>query len=433
MARIWILTVGEPSPVHAPNGRRMRTGTLAGELTRRGHEVTWWKSSFDHNTKENLEAKTIARTWDGGSIVFLRSAVAYRSNVSPRRIVHNILTARQFRLAALREPRPDVILVSLPTLELAYEAVEYGRARDIPVIVDVRDLWPDIFAQAIPKFIKPLGGALLAPFVRQARRALTGARAVTGVSEGYLKWGLDYAQRSRTQYDAVFPIGYPGAAETCGAEQEPGQDDERWLAAQGIDRSKFIVWFVGTFGRSYDLMTVIEAARLLASRGESNYHFVISGEGEIREELERRARGVDSVSFTGWIDAGKIRLLQSVARAGLMAYTDTATQGFPNKIFEYMAAGIPILSSLRGEASELIQTNALGLNYDPGSAASLANCVEAAADPVSHQAMSDNCVELFLREYDMRKIYPRFATYLEGFVECGDASVATAADSHSRA
>ena len=64
-------------------------------------------------------------------------------------IDHRILGLK-YRYAARREPPPDLIYVCMPTLELAVESVRYGREQGIPVIVDIRDQWPEIFLERVP-------------------------------------------------------------------------------------------------------------------------------------------------------------------------------------------------------------------------------------------------------------------------------------------
>src|SRR4051812_12454031 len=101
--RVWLVTVGEPMPEPGADHRLLRTGILSQELARRGHDVTWWASTFDHFSKKEVASVTTRREWSGGRIVQLHVPVHYRSNISLRRIVHNVLTAREFRSQAARE------------------------------------------------------------------------------------------------------------------------------------------------------------------------------------------------------------------------------------------------------------------------------------------------------------------------------------------
>ena len=82
---------------------------------------------------------------------------------------------------------------------------------------------------------------------------------------------------------------------------------------------------------------------------------------------KKLAKGLQNVVFTGWANKHELNYLSSIADIGLMSYSIGAPQGLPNKIFEYMSSGVPILSSLRGETKDFLELNRIGLSYEPGS------------------------------------------------------------------
>ena len=67
------------------------------------------------------------------------------------------------------------------------------------------------------------------------------------------------------------------------------------------------------------------------------------------------------VVFTGWVDADAINWMRSHAAIGLQPYAAGAPQGLANKLFEYLSAGMPVVSSLTGENQQLIAANDCGL------------------------------------------------------------------------
>src|SRR5206468_2647153 len=100
--------------------------------------------------------------------------MAYRKNISVRRLVNHVQIARNFRREAAHCVAPDIVITALPTVELAYEAVRYARAIRIPALVDIRDLWPDILVDAAPRAVRPFGRLGLSYMFAQARSALVG-------------------------------------------------------------------------------------------------------------------------------------------------------------------------------------------------------------------------------------------------------------------
>ena len=78
------------------------------------------------------------------------------------------------------------------------------------------------------------------------------------------------------------------------------------------------------------------------------------------------AEELDNVIFTGWIGGDEINWLRANAAVGLQPYADCAPQGLADKLFEYLSAGIPVVSSLKGENEELISRYQCGFTYQAG-------------------------------------------------------------------
>src|SRR5204863_5451667 len=94
-------------------------------------------------------------------------------------------TAAQFTARAARGAPPDVILCSYPTIELCDAAVSYGRFHGVPVVLDIRDLWPDIFLNLVPRALKGFARVALAGMFKASRRACGDATAIVGITEQF--------------------------------------------------------------------------------------------------------------------------------------------------------------------------------------------------------------------------------------------------------
>jgi glycosyltransferase involved in cell wall biosynthesis len=407
--RIWLINIGEPLPIVLAADRRLRMGLLAEALAAQGHDVVWWASTFDHSHKRHIvEYEQRVPVQEGFALELLRAS-AYHRNVSMRRFINHMQIARRFGVRAHTAERPEVILCTIPTVELAAAAVGYARRVGVPVIVDVRDLWPDILVDLVPRMGQPLARALLEPLFRASRRALAGANAITAVSRTYLDWGIRRAGRAASPRDRVFPLGYPRPSAAISMREAAG----RSLARRGVDTQKRLVWFVGMFGRTYDLSTVIDAAGRLKAQGVDDLQFVLSGAGDNEARWRAEAAGLSSAVFTGWVTAAEIEFLLSVAWVGLAAYAPGAPQSLPNKIFEYMSGGLPILSSLRGEAEELLERHGLGVTYRAGDAGSLAAALCALRDnPARHRAMRAASRQTYEQHFSADIVYQRMAAFV---------------------
>ena len=412
--RIWLITIGEPLPIDGANDRLHRSGMLANLLTSKGHEVVWWTSTFDHaRKKQRFSMDTSIDINDCFNIRLLHS-VRYKKNMSINRIINHYAIAYKFSKLARLESQPDIILCSFPTIELSLVATRYGKEKNVPVVIDVRDLWPDVLIDLFPKKIKWLTKAVLFVFFRNTRKVFRECLSIVGISDGYLQWGLSYAGRKRSINDAVFPLCY----------KKPIVTDNQLKNAKfalrniGVDSSKIICWFIGMFGKTYNLSTVIDAARQLDIQGINNIQLVLSGDGENYSKWFKQAQGLSNVVFTGWVDFPQIAYLMSITDIGLAAYAEGAPQGIPNKIFEYLCAGVPILSSLKGETEALLNNNRCGLTYNAVDTEDfLKKLFILINDQDLRKKMSSNSAYLFRSCYSTDKVYACMVNFLEGLTQ----------------
>ncbi|MGC8834262.1 MAG: glycosyltransferase family 4 protein [Armatimonadota bacterium] len=410
---IWLVGVGEPLPID-PDGKRLyRCGMLAEALVTRGHSVVWWTSTFSHPRKKQRYLRdATAVIWDDKCALRMIYAPAYRKNVSVARLLHHIVLAQRFGRVCRKEPQPDVVLCSLPLIELSFASAEYGAEFGVPVVVDVRDLWPDQWLLAVHPGLRRFAEPLLFWYRAAVGKSCRLAQALVAVSETYLQWGLRHAGRSRSVLDRVFPLGYDESSVLEFSGDDSFGDEIRRRFS--IPNNSLVLCFSGTMGLSYDLETVIDAARLLQNKGEDRVRIVIAGDGDAAARLRKRAEGLGSVVLTGWLGLRELWGLLRTSSIGLAPYVNDTLQTLPNKIFEYMAAGLPILSSLKGECEQMLRDEGIGLSYQAGDAESLADAIQRLLkDPAVVAGMAERARKLFQSRFSAQVVYPVYAQYLE--------------------
>lgn len=411
--RVWLVTTGEPLPSDGTNCRLLRTGLIAEVLSSRGHTVVWWTSAFDHSHKRHRSLKDETIVIRSRYELRLLRSIGYTKNISVRRWVDHIALAARFSIRARTEMQPDVILCSWPTPELAFVSVRYGRQLDVPVLLDVRDLWPDIFTDLIPTSLRRLGRACLGPLARLTTRVCSEADGIVGITAPFVQWGTDYANRTMRWTDRDFPLAYreqvPGAESLDRAEREW---DQR-LGTQGADG--FLVCCFMSKGRQVDLTPVLAAARQLSEH--TNVRFVLCGN---LQEYERAARGCDNVLFPGWVGAAEIWTLLRRATVGLMPYRNRFdfALSIPNKTLEYLSAGLPVISSLSGTVESLIQEFDCGRTYD-GTVQLVRILEELSRSPDLVAHLSSNARDLFTRRFRAEMVYGDLADHLESLAGAG--------------
>ncbi len=386
---------------------------LATVLASKGHEVTWWTSDFDHAHKLHRHVPSEVRI-QPNLIIRTLQGVGYQKNVSLKRVRHNRSVARSFAAAMQtinNDSHPDVVMVCLHTLELAETVTVYTTSQSIPLVVDVVDIWPDVYLRAFPQALKSVARHCLRSEYSRAKRILQSAYTITAVSSTYLDWALSLCPDAIGRSGVVFPLGYDDADVDDAAVFA---ESEHLKRAYNISPDTLNLAFVGQLSHSYDLFTVVETARLLYQSMGSRVRFFIAGDGVDRQRLQIAANAVPSIVCTGWLSHPSVVALLRNCSVGLVSYARGATQSLPYKPFEYMAAGLALLSCLPGELAELVRTKSIGIQYTAGSSESLAECIRYLVNNPEHcTSMRQRARVLFETEYRSGTIYSRFTNYLE--------------------
>ena len=411
--RIWLVEAGEPLPVDKLKHRPWRIGLLAESLWHRGHDLTWWASTFDHTHKiHRHEVDTTIQVKQNYKLKMLHGS-GYKKNVSIRRLWDHYAVAKKFTKLADGEANPDVILCCLPTLDLCSAVTKYGAARNVPTILDIRDMWPEIMIDFFPKTVRPLLKLCAWPMYRSLEKACSLASGISGMTENFVQKGLLHARRKKGPFDRDFPFGYPEPDLTG----EKIQSAEKFWDHYGVDtqKSKFIVSFIGSLSSRMELRTLIEAARLLQDISE-NILFVICGKGEDEDNCKKLAQGCKHIIFPSWIGQAEIWTLMNRSSAGVIPYPSTPDfcASIPNKAIEYMAGGLPIISSVKGVLQKLLAENRCGLTYanaDPEDLVAALN--ELKNNPRKTEEMGLNSRRLYEKKFRAEKVYTKMSEYVE--------------------
>lgn len=406
--RVWLIQHGEPPPT-IPNLTSFRTARLSKELASRGHDVTYWCSSFWHHKKificqENKEVQV------NNYKLNILHAGKYNSNHSISRYFHHRRMAKQFSKEARNRDHPDIIIAALPIHYCAYEAVRFGKENRIPVIVDIRDYWPDNYLMLFPKRFRWLGRLVFRNDFKITKIALQNATALVSMMSKSLEWGCkNYAERNLTSDDRVFFIG--------GDEFNTRRFEniaQIFPELEGRTEGRFIVYYIGSFSFLNHPLIIIEAAKYLNSIGyKDRILFLLAGMGDYYKRCVNAANGLDNVMFLGWVDTGKMAALNSISSVGIIPSFEEFS--FPNKAFSYLGGGLPILSSEQGDLKHLLEKYNAGSYFNISDPIQLANEILnlSQLDDDAYAKISENAKSLFRDHLQADAIYRKYADYVE--------------------
>lgn len=401
MARIWIVSLFEPTPVD--NTRPMRYMGVAEAAIQAGHHITHFSCSFRHSTKvQRYEQTAEMSVKEGYDMVFVH-AKPYQKNISTARLRSHAEFTRNLKKLVEQKPRPDAILVALPPLSHAKFLVEWGRANNIPVIVDIIDPWPDVFTRLFPGPFKGLSRIVMKPMYSQLQAILKGCAGLIAISDQYVQWAKKYnpqLSRTGTFYPSV-PFREVRDKINAFSANHPRKDERLRLI------------YAGNLGVAYDIPVILQAAEILETERPGATEFLIAGAGHHKASIESYQQQLPNIRFLGRLGYDDLMANYAQADLGLAQYAAGATQSVTYKLFDYLSAGLPVLNSLMSEMATLITKHDVGLNNEPGDAQTLARGIMQYLDtPGMLERQKANALVFTAAEGDNEVVYARIVAFL---------------------
>lgn len=303
-----------------------------------------------------------------------------------RRMLNYVSYFVQALRAAVRLPKPDVVIATSPQIFCGFAGVWYKRLRHVPLVIEIRDIWPESMGAVGAHVPRPAYWLL-----EKVERALyRTCDALVTVGDGYRERlaakGVPRAKMSVVMNGTDLSV------------YKPQDKDAALLRACGLE-GKFVVSYIGTVGMACGLEVVLDAAEILSATPQGRaVAFVIVGDGACRQELEAEAkrRGLGNVVFTGRQPKASMPRWLASSDASLvhLKRSELFTTVMPSKIFESAGCKRPIIMGVDGFAKRLVLDAAAGLDMKPGDAASLVACARRlASDSELCRTLGENAYE----------------------------------------
>jgi glycosyltransferase involved in cell wall biosynthesis len=395
--KVWILQTGEPLQIDNNGLRPMRAMNLSKALVDQGHQVTLWSSDFDHFTKQHRFGTEKTIEVSSQLTIRLIKSRGYKSHIGVGRLLDHAQLGWNLKNMLKHETAPDVSFVGYPPIEPAWVMTRWLHKHSSPTILDIKDAWPDNLVGAFPNTLKPFAKIIFYPYFIMMKQTLRFAAGITSVSQEFLDWCLGKAGRKQDKFDFVFPLSSQSISFN---NKEIAEATKWWENFDVSTSSQLRGYFVGSLTDAFDFEPIIKAAKNLP------ISFIIAGDGPRLEALRREAQDIPNLLFPGRVSSVQAQALSSLSNFSLAPLVSRSDfeMSIPNKFYDAMQMGKPMITSLEGPARRLIEKHNCGLFYS--SEKEFLNILsKLLEDTSSLDKMSENAISRYKEEFDYSKVY----------------------------
>ncbi len=383
----------------------IRSYEMAKKLLVRGHTVTMVCGSYNSARTGLTSAftKGMRKGYvDGINVVEFELAYSNKDGFVKRSVTF-IKFALRSMLYALRSDYDMIFATSTP-LTAALPGLVGRWLKRKPFVFEVRDLWPEL-PREMGVIKNPVILGLMGILEWSAYKSAHGLIALSpGIQDGILRLGVSSSQV------IVIPNGCDMPLFT--------EHNNLWQH-DSIKPNDFMAVFTGTHGVANGLQVIIDAAKILKERDCDQIKFVLVGEGKLKADLKAQAaeHKLTNILFLDSVEKSKISQLLSRADIGMQILANIPSFYFgtsPNKFFDYLAAGLPVLINYPGWLAEKVVQYQCGKVVEANHPAAIVDCLMELNDNRSQLLnMGQAALKLAKAEFDRDKLSNQFVYWLE--------------------
>jgi glycosyltransferase involved in cell wall biosynthesis len=293
--------------------------------------------------------------------------------------------------------RYDVLYATSPPLFVGGTALALSRLRRIPLVFEVRDLWPEsaiaLGELKSPRFIR-WSTWLEESCYRRARRIVV---VTEGIRQRLIERGIPEEKLALIPNGANTDLFRPDPEAGLALRQELGMG------------ASFLVIYAGIHGVAQRLETVLEAADRLSQDPRIKFLFV--GDGPCKADLLRlkEERRIENVTMLDSQPRKAIPAFLSAADVALVPLRrlELFKSAVPSKLFDAWACGCPVLLGIDGEARKVMERAQAGLCVEPESAEALVDAIRICADDPERCRRFGASGRRFVEQYYSRQAQAR--------------------------
>lgn len=384
----------------------IRSYEMAQRLVKHGHQVTMVCGSYGGGETGITDKFVKGRRKglvDGIDIIEFDLAYSNTDGFTKRAGTFFMFAFKSVGIALTH--KYDVVFATTTPLTAGIPGIFARWLRFKPFVFEVRDLWPEL-----PKQM----GVIKNPLILSAMSILewcsyrSAHRCVglsPGIVEGIKKRGV------KASKIALVPNGCD--LNIFAEKVIP------WRPNDVLD-SDLMAIFTGTHGIANGLDAALDAAAELKLRGRTDIKLVLIGQGKLKAKLQLRVveDKLENVIFHSPVNKIKLAQLMKGADIGLQLLANIPAFYYgtsPNKFFDYISAGLPVLNNYPGWLASMIKENNCGYAVEPDNASAFADALEHAADNQTLlPKMGNNAQALAKREFDRHILADKWVTWVTG-------------------
>jgi glycosyltransferase involved in cell wall biosynthesis len=394
---ILILTQYYPPETGAPQNR---LSDLARRLARSGHDLTILTAMPNYprgKIFQEYRNRFLVKDEHAGIKVIRTWIYATEKKTFVRRLLNYFsFVVSSFALGIWKIGSPDIVIVESPPLFLGISGFLLSLCKNAKLVFNVSDLWPD---SAVAMGV--LDNKVLIQFSRSLEEFLYRRSVlITGQTRGIVD---NIQSRFPHKEVALITNGVDVAAFLDASNSAQRTETRREFALEG----KFVIGYAGLHGLAQGLDTVILAARLLVQHHDVLFAFF--GDGPEKEKLVQQVDqfGLKNVRFYSSQPSARMPSVVGSFDVALIPLKrlELFKGALPSKMFEAMAAAVPLLASIEGEARELVEKARAGLCIEPENPNAMADAVlKFYQDPKGLQSLGCNGQQYVMEHFDRQKI-----------------------------
>lgn len=327
-----------------------RSYWISKALIEHGHKVVMICSTNKSHPKPGIE------TIDGIEVHYVQNE--YNNYMSPIAKVKSFISFLQKSLKeAKKQESIDVVFATSTPLTVGGVALALKRQKKWPYVFEVRDLWPE-FPIQIGAIKNPLLKKMLRAFEKRIYKKANHIVTLSpGMKEGVLATGIPERKVSM-----VPNMSKPD-------EFIPHESNLEIANQFGIDTGKFNIIHFGSMGRANGLEYLIDTAKLCAEQGLADVEFIFMGDGATQPKLKQKVEelGLKNVKFLGNHPMKTVSEVVNLCDASITSFKNLPIlqTNSPNKLFDSLSAGKPIIVNSAGWTKDLVENENCGFYVDP--------------------------------------------------------------------